>query len=226
MICGDPATPPHTRTPVNDPDIRLMLRVQEGSLPAFTQLVNTYRERVVSVLYHRVLDQGAAEDLAQEVFIRVYRARHTYQPTARVSTWLFHIASNLASNHRRNKSRRREVSFALAQTGPKDGRTGRSGDSDQVLADVAAPAPDERLEHAELQAVVQAALTTLSDRQRRVLQLHKFEDLTYAEIGARLNMTEAAVKSLLSRAREHLRVKLEPYMKTGVLSSSLQACDP
>ena len=92
---------------LRDPDVRLMLRAKEGDESAFPQLVTNYQDRLVSVLVHLLQNHEAAEDLAQEVFLRIYRARHGYEPTAKFSTWLFRIANNLASNLRRDTGRRR-----------------------------------------------------------------------------------------------------------------------
>src|SRR5579864_2412225 len=105
----------HNSTTMNpvlvDPDVQLMLRVKEGDEAAFTELVANYQDRLISVLTHILQNREAAEDLAQEVFLRIYRARQGYEPTARFSTWLFHIANNLASNLRRDTGRRRETSL-------------------------------------------------------------------------------------------------------------------
>src|SRR5262245_36885773 len=90
---------------LRDPDVRLMLRVKGGDEAAFEKLVQNYQDRLVAVLFHLVEDRGAAEDLAQEVFLRIYRARRGYEPTAKFSTWLFRIANNLASNLRRDQGR-------------------------------------------------------------------------------------------------------------------------
>jgi RNA polymerase sigma-70 factor, ECF subfamily len=195
---------PHFR----DPDAQLMLRAKAGDDAAFTELVTSYQDRLVSVLYHLLHDQETAEDLAQEVFLRVYRAKDRYEATAKFSTWLFRIANNLASNSRRSKGRRKEVSLNLRDSGPQGVRP-----EENLLADKSALMPTRRLAKSEMQAMVRAALETLNERQRMAVLLHKFEDMSYADIGEAMEMSPAAVKSLLSRARENLRIQLEQYVK-------------
>ncbi|HUG89396.1 MAG TPA: sigma-70 family RNA polymerase sigma factor [Planctomycetaceae bacterium] len=193
---------------VHDPDVQLMLRVQQGDDSAFTQLVLSYQDRLIGIFRHMLDDPERAEDLAQDVFLRIYRARNGYKPTAKFSTWLFRIANNLASNERRSKGRRKEVALSLRDSGPLGPRP-----EENLLADKSGMMPSRLFARSELQAVVQEALNSLSDRQRMALILHKFEGLSYADIGEAMDMSAAAVKSLLSRARENLRVKLEPHVK-------------
>jgi RNA polymerase sigma-70 factor (ECF subfamily) len=197
---------------LRDPDVRLMLRAKEGDQTAFTQLVSTYQDRVVGLLTHLLQNQDAAEDLAQEVFIRVYRARHGYVPTAKFVTWLFRIANNLASNYRRDMGRRRETSFDLKDSGPNGPFPG-----ERLLADKSGMMPTRLADKTEMRAIVQSALASLNDEQRLVVLLHKFEEMTYDDIAATLEKSPAAVKSLMARARDHLREQLEPFVKQGVL---------
>jgi len=185
-----------------------MLRVKEGDDEAFTQLVKTYQDRLVGIFHHLLNDQEAAEDLAQDVFLRVYRARHGYEPTAKFSTWLFRIANNLASNTRRSKGRRKEVPLNVRDSGPLGPRP-----QEKLVAEKSALLPTRQLDRRELQANVRSAMETLNERQRIAVLLHKFEGMSYADIGATMEMSSAAVKSLLSRARENLRTKLEPYVR-------------
>lgn len=199
---------------LRDPDVRLMLRVKAGDEAAFEQLVQNYQDRLVAVLHHLVDDQGNAEDLAQEVFLRIYRARRGYEPTAKFSTWMFRIANNLASNLRRDQGRRRETSLPTNDSGPLGPRP-----AEQILADKSGLMPTRQLDKSELQAIVRGALGELNDRQRLAVLLHKFEEMSYADIGTTLEMSSAAVKSLLSRARENLREILEPYIQRGQLNS-------
>jgi RNA polymerase sigma-70 factor (ECF subfamily) len=191
-----------------DPDVQLMLRAKEGDEEAFSKLVVAYQDRLVSIFCHILQDQEAAEDLAQDVFFRIYRSRQAYQPTAKFSTWLFKIANNLASNSRRNKGRRREVAFAGSDSGPLGARP-----AEQILAEKSALMPARQLDKTEVQTLVRAALESLNDRQRMAVLLHKFEEMSYADIAEAMEMTQPAVKSLLSRARENLREILEPYVK-------------
>ncbi len=192
---------------LHDPDVQLMLRTQQGDRQAFEQLVLAYQDRLVGIFTHMIRSQEAAEDLAQEVFLRVYRSRERYQPTAKFSTWLFHIANNLAKNARRSLGRRKEVSYEGKSTNES------SGDFASHVADKSGLMPTRQLARRELQGIVQEALDTLSDRQRMAVLLHKFEGMSYADIGQTMEMSPAAVKSLLSRARENLRVKLESQIR-------------
>jgi RNA polymerase sigma-70 factor (ECF subfamily) len=187
-----------------------MLRAKEGDNEAFSQLVSAYQDRLVNIFFHLVQSQEGAEDLAQEVFLRIYRARRGYVPTARFSTWLFRIANNLASNSRRDKGRRKEVAMAGSESGPLGPRP-----QEQMVAEKSALMPARQLDKREMQAVVQKALETLNDRQRMAVLLHKYEDMSYEDIGDAMELSTPAVKSLLSRARENLRTVLEPYMQLG-----------
>ena len=193
---------------LRDPDVQLMLRARDGDEAAFTRLVTKYQDRLVGILYHLLQDQEAAEDLAQEVFLRIYRARHGYQATAKFSTWLFRIANNLASNSRRNKGRRREVALAPSDSGPLGPRP-----EEKVLADKSSLMPSRQFARSELQALVRSAMEELNDRQRLALLLHTFEGMSYVYIADTMELSTASVKSLLSRAREALRSKLETYVR-------------
>ena len=185
-----------------------MLRTKDGDEAAFAELVKNYQNRLVAVFYHMLRDQEVAEDLAQEAFLRIYRSRHNYQPTAKFSTWLFRIAGNLASNSRRSKGRRREVPLNTRDSGPLGPRP-----EENILAEKSGMMPNRQLARSEVQLVVRDALDQLNDRQRMALLLHKFEGMSYADIGETMEMSPAAVKSLLSRARENLRSKLETYVR-------------
>jgi RNA polymerase sigma-70 factor (ECF subfamily) len=193
-----------------DPDVRLMLRAKKGDDGAFTQLVTTYQDRLVGVLTHLVSDRQGAEDLAQEVFLKIYKSRHGYEPTAKFSTYLFRIANNLASNRRRDRGRKREVNLPGSESGPLG-----APPAEQVLAESSSLMPTRRFDRTEIQSVVQDALESLNDNQRMAVLLNKFEEMSYIDIAATLDLSVAAVKSLLSRARENLRVKLEPYVTQG-----------
>jgi RNA polymerase sigma-70 factor (ECF subfamily) len=197
---------------LRDPDVRLMLRAKQGDQTAFTQLVTSYQDRLVGVLAHMLQSQDVAEDLAQEVFLRIYRARHGYEPTAKFATWLFRIANNLASNLRRDSGRRKEVALNVNDSGPLGPRP-----AERMIAEKSGLMPARQFDKSELCSMVQAALATLNEKQRMAVLLHKFEEMSYADIAAALDMTPTAVKSLLSRARDNLRERLEPYVKQGTL---------
>lgn len=191
-----------------DPDVQRMLRVRDDDHDAFSELVELYQDRVVGLLTHMTGDNETAEDLAQDVFLRVYRARVGYEPTARFSTWLFRITQNVAFNNRRSKSRRKEVRFK------GDGSTTSASTvtGEAAVAEKSGLMPTRQLDSSETQEIVREAVTRLADRQRMALLLHKFEDMSYADIGIAMDLSIPAVKSLLSRARESLRQELESYM--------------
>jgi RNA polymerase sigma-70 factor (ECF subfamily) len=193
---------------LKDPDVQLMLRVKNGDEVAFTQLVTGYQDRLIGLLTNMVNDRETAEDLTQEVFMRVYRARNGYEANAKFSTWVFSIAHNLACNSRRSKGRRKEIQLTPAESGPQTARP-----EEQVLAEKSALMPTRQFAKTELMERVQEAMLKLNERQRMGLLLHKFEGLSYEDIGATMEMTPQAVKSLLSRARDQLREYLEGYVK-------------
>lgn len=190
-----------------DPDVQRMLRVRDNDHDAFAELVEAYQDRVVGLLTHMTGDKQAAEDLAQDVFMRVYRARGNYEPTARFSTWLFRITQNVAFNSRRSKSRRKEVNFKTEST-----QSTSSFQNENAIAERSALMPTRQLDANETQEMVRDAVMRLGERQRMALLLHKFEGMSYADIGTSMDLTVSAVKSLLSRARESLRAELESYM--------------
>ena len=184
-----------------------MLQTRQGDDQAFEQLVTIYQDRLIGVLYHLVSDRSMAEDLAQEVFLRVYRARESYRPSAKFSTWLFRIANNAASNQRRNRGRRRERSLNVQQSSPNASRP-----IEKLLIEKSKLMPSRQVASREACDQVRAALDALGERQRMAILLHRFEGMSYADIGNTMDMSAPAVKSLLSRARESLRAKLESYV--------------
>jgi RNA polymerase sigma-70 factor (ECF subfamily) len=181
-----------------------MQRVRTGDQQAFTQLQERYAPRVFGYFCRQLRDRAEAEDLTQEVFLRLYRSRHRYQPRARFATWIFHITQNVARNALR--SRRRHPCVHLDPEAP-----GNRGLMEVLLSD-RADAPSRPLERDELALVVRAAVAELAGRQRTALELHQFHDRTYAEVAAELDMTPKAAKSLLYRARNQLREVLQPFM--------------
>jgi RNA polymerase sigma-70 factor (ECF subfamily) len=186
-----------------------MLRVKNGDETAFSQLVARYQDRLVSILANMLGgDVATAEDLAQEAFLRVYRARNGYEPTAKFSTLVFRIANNLVSNARRGAGRRKEVQLKPAESGPLG-----MNPQEKILAEKSALMPARQLDKSELQKLVLQAVENLNDRQRMAILLHKFEEMSYADIADSMELSEEAVKSLLSRARDNLRTILEPYVK-------------
>ena len=183
------------RYTAQDPDVRLMLRVQQDDAEAFEELMLRYQNRVVSLMTHLVGKRDLAEDLAQDIFLRIYRARKRYVPGSKFSTWLYTIANNVASNSRRGLARRREVNLAAQDSGEFTGNP-----LDQAAVEASGLMPTRLLDNAELSQVVQLAVAALNERQRMAVLLNKFEHLSYEEIAEVMELSPAAVKSLLSRA--------------------------
>ncbi len=190
-----------------DPDVRLMLQVRDDVEGAFEVLLERYQHRVLGVMTHLIGGRpDEAEDLSQDVFLRVYRARKSYRPRAKFATWLFTIVNNVALNHLRGKGRdptlrHRAASDTQTLTRPEERLPAPGGTA------------STQMRKAELAELVREALETLGEDQRLAVLLNKFEDMSYAEIATVMGRTEAAVKSLLARARSHLRDELEPYLR-------------
>lgn len=172
---------------VADPDIELMLRVQRDEPGAFSELVAAYWARVHGRFVRQFVDRQEAEDLAQDVFLRVYRSRGRYRPQARLSTWVFFIARNVGRNAVRGKKRRRTTTLDV--------------DPSAAVGD---GSPSRRLERSELGETVRRAVAGLNNRQRRAVEL-QCDDRSYNEIASALAMSPKAAKSLLYRARNELR---------------------
>jgi RNA polymerase sigma-70 factor, ECF subfamily len=195
---------------VLDPDVRLMLEVRNDNAIAFEELVARYQDRLLTVLKHLVGNREQAEDLTQEVFLRVYRARKTYEPGAKFATWLFSIANHAASNSLRDKSRRHEITLQTHDSGPLGTRP-----LDKMLQASSGQMPTRQLDKAEMRDIVRLSVETLGERQRMAVLLSKFEGMSYAEIAEVMEISTQALKSLLSRARENLREVLQPYFDRG-----------
>src|SRR5688572_22872594 len=192
---------------LRDPDIRLMLRVRDADdTVAFSELVRSFQHRLVAVMHHLVGSADEAEDLAQEVFLRVFRTRKKYTPKAKFSTWLFTIANNLALNALRDRQRRPVLPLEVRDSGPLGPRP------TEALAPTRDEPPAHNLQQQELAAVIRRALDDLNERQRVAIVLNKFEDMNYADIAEVMGLTTKAVKSLLSRARGKLREALQGYI--------------
>src|ERR1700689_4449352 len=153
---------------IRDPDIRLMLRVRNDEAEAFELLVENYQHRLVAVMHHVVGNAEEAEDLAQEVFLRVYRARKKYRPRSKFSTWLFTIANNLALNCLRSRQRKPVVPLAVPDSGPLGPRPA------EQLVPGRGGGPTHHLQQEELAAVIRQALEGLNERQRVAVVLNKF----------------------------------------------------
>jgi RNA polymerase sigma-70 factor (ECF subfamily) len=185
-------------------DVQLMLDVKAGDEASFDFLLQKYRTPLISFLFRMVQDAAMAEDLAQEVFLRIYRARKRYSPSAKFTTWLFRIATNLALNSvRDNRHRKLEVSLDA----PGD-------DEDAAPREVAALEMriDEHMVERDRSEFIRRVIASLPEKQRVAVLLHKYEDMDYGEIAKILDCSESALKSLLFRAYETLRVQLAPLL--------------
>lgn len=187
-----------------------MLEVRDDNAAAFEELMLRYQGRLLTVLEHLVGSRDLAEDLTQEVFLRIYRSRKSYVPGAKFSTWLYTIANNAASNALRRRSRRREVSLKV-----RDGDSSATNALEKMVQASSGMMPTRQLDKAEMREVIRIALESLNDRQRMAVLLSKFEEMSYADIAGAMQLTPQAIKSLLSRARVNLREVLEPYLEHG-----------
>ncbi len=202
MVAGDTL---EKELEARDPDIRLMLQVRDDVQGAFEVLVERYQNRLLALMVNLVGPKDA-DDLTQEVFLRIFRARKGYRPRAKFSTWLFTIANNIVLNHLRGKGRRPEL-------GPVGQSESQSGLVENVPGSI--ESASSQMRRAELADVVREALDRLGEDQKIAVLLSKFEEMNYAQIGEVMGRSEAAVKSLLARARVTLRDELEPYLRTG-----------
>src|SRR6266545_1789429 len=179
-------------------DAELMLRVKEGDGASFALLLEKYRLPVIHFLFRMVQDQGVSEELGQEVFLRVYRSRATYEPTAKFTTWLFRIATHLALNWLRDGKNER-VQERLDDDS-KDAPARQISDR--------RPSVEQRLVYKVKLEEVRRAVAALPDKQRAAVLMHKYEEMEYSQIARVLSCSESAVKSLLFRAYETLRARL------------------
>ena len=187
-----------------DYDAELMLRVKQGDGTSFGVLLEKHRASVTHFVYRLVQEQAVAEELAQEVFLRVYRSRASYEPTAKFKTWLFRIATHLALNWIRDERHERGTERL-----------------DDVPADVPArqvsdrrPSVEDQLVYQVKLAEIRKAVAALPDKQRAAVLMHKYEEMEYAQIAKVLGCSESAVKSLLFRAYESLRARLAHMGRT------------
>jgi RNA polymerase sigma-70 factor, ECF subfamily len=202
-----PAAQPSSNTWVKDNvatqvplerDAELMLRVRDGDKASFGLLLERHRGPVIHFFYRMVQSQAVAEELAQEVFLRVYKSRSTYEPSAKFTTWLFRIATHLGLNWIRDgRNERLQESLDRETT---EGAT-------RQIADLARNVEQELVYRVKLMEVRQA-IEALPSKQRAAVLMHKYEEMEYSEIASVLRCSESAVKSLLFRAYEHLRSRL------------------
>ena len=186
-------------------DSAIMLELSAGNMSGFDFLIAKYRKPIINFMYRMVHNQAVAEELAQEVFLRVYRSRETYRAEARFSTWLYRIATNLGVNHARDT--RHERSASTIYLDEPDSETGSTPD----VADSTPGAEAVLLRRERLNAIREHVLA-LPERQRMAVLMHKYEGMDYKQIGDVLKLSESATKSLLFRAYQTLREKLKEFV--------------
>jgi len=186
-------------------DAQIMLRVKAGDDSAFEYLVQKYRRPMLSFMYRMAHNTAVAEDLAQEVFLRVYRSREKYEASAKFTTWLYRIASNLAVNHARDtRHQRPENTVSLDEPDQETGLTMDVPD-DSLSA-------EEAIVRRERLAAIRQRVEALPERQKMALIMHKYQQMDYRQIAEVLKLSESAIKSLLFRAYETLRVQLKEFV--------------
>ncbi len=190
-----------------DYDVALMLAFQKGDERSFQELVERNHARVIGLVHRFVGDSNDAEDLAQEVFLRIYRARQSYTPTARFSTWMFRITANVSLNALRSRATRRDDVSIAQICDESEGQT--------AMPDPDTHMPDDRLHREELRDKVQEAIHMLPEKQQIAVVLNKYEGMSYADIARTIGCSTMAVKSLLARARDNLKDRLILYLRTG-----------
>jgi RNA polymerase sigma-70 factor (ECF subfamily) len=201
----DPRANPAVSSSSAASDLEAMLRVKTGDESAFAYLVQKYRRPMVGFMNRLCHNPSTAEELAQEVFLRVYRSRATYEPSAKFTTWLYRIATNLAVNHARDtRHERPENTLRLDEP---DQETGKTPDlpADSLTA-------EEQVLRRERLAAIRAKVSALPERQRLAVIMHKFQQMDYREIAGVLKLSESATKSLLFRAYETLREQLQEFV--------------
>ena len=207
-----PPSPPPSGPGVNltadEQDIIWMVRVRGGDRNAFADLVECHQQRVVATVARMLgSDAAEAEDIGQQVFLRVWKSADRYEPTAKFTTWLYTITRNLVFNELRRRKHRPTTSLDAAPADPAGGPALAAR-----LEDLQSPAPDAHLLQAELQQAISAAIALLPEQQRMAMILRRYEELSYEDIARVLDLTVPSVKSLLFRARLLLREKLARYL--------------
>jgi RNA polymerase sigma-70 factor (ECF subfamily) len=186
-------------------DAEVMLELKAGNVAAFDVLLAKYRKQIVHFMFRMVHNQAVAEELAQEVFLRVYRSRETYRAEARFSTWLYRIATNLGVNHARDT--RHERSAQTVYLDEPDSETGSTPD----VADQTPSAEADLLREERMRAIRQHVMA-LPERQKTAVLMHKYQGMDYKQIGEVLKLSESATKSLLFRAYQTLRERLKEFV--------------
>jgi RNA polymerase sigma-70 factor (ECF subfamily) len=186
-------------------DAEIMLAVAAGDEAGYNYLVTKYHRQIIHFLFRMVRNEAVAEELAQEVFLRVYRSRESYRAEAKFSTWLYRIATNLAVNHARDTKYER-----TAQTLELDAPDTESGSTPEVADDD--PNVEQRMLREERMAAIRAQVAALPERQRMAVLMHKYQEMDYRQIGEVLKLSESATKSLLFRAYQTLRERLKEFV--------------
>ena len=196
-----------------DPDAQLMLRVRQGDREAFEILVEKYKRPVMNMAYRTLSDLTEAEDLAQHVFLQVFKSADRYRITAKFSTWIFTITRNLCLNEIRRRARHPAESLDKPMAEGED-------EPQRQLPDTRGFSPPaEALQH-ELEDKIREAVGTLPENQRTAIGLCQEGELSYEEIARVLGCSVSATKSLIHRGRETLKQLLKPYLQTGVWGGS------
>jgi RNA polymerase sigma-70 factor (ECF subfamily) len=195
-------------SPVPDLDAQLMLRVRDGDEDSFRVLLEKHRNPLIHFLYRMVQDQPVSEELAQEVFLRIYRSRGSYEPTARFTTWMFRIATHLALNWLRDEKNERATE-----------RLDEDRGSDMPARELPdkKPSVEQRMVYQARLQEIRDAISLLPEKQRAAVLMHKYREMEYAQIASALECSESAVKSLLFRAYETLRARLAHMVTRGAL---------
>ena len=192
-----------------DPDAQLMLRVKQGDMAAFEELVGKYKQPVINLIYRTLPDATEAEDLAQHVFLQVFKSAHRYLVSAKFSTWLYTIARNLCLNEIRRRSRHPAESLDATHPDNEDQPLRQYEDTKNF-------SPPDLLLQDELVGKIEQALAELPESQRTAILLYREDELSYEEIATVLGCSLSATKSLIHRGRETLKQKLKPYMRSGI----------
>jgi RNA polymerase sigma-70 factor (ECF subfamily) len=205
MTPPEPKLPPsgdgEERERANDLDVELMGRIRGGDFAAFEELIDIHQRSVIGTVAKMLGNPSEAEDIAQQVFIRVWKSAARYEPQAKFTTWLFTITRNLVFNEVRRRQRKPTVSMQE-----------REETTHRVVEDVQGSSPDEELLRSEMEAAIDRAIDALPEKQRLAVVLRRYEEMPYEEIGVVLSMSVPAVKSLLFRARAQLKETLQRYL--------------
>ena len=197
-----PPTSPGEKREQNEHHVALMLRVRDGDIDAFEELVEIHQNSVIGTVAKMLGSPTEAEDIAQQVFVRVWKSAPNYEPRAKFTTWLFTITRNLVFNEVRRRKRKPAVSMEE-----------REEEFHLVEADSRTISPDDSALHSELEEAIDGAIAALPEKQRIAVVLRRYEEMPYEEIGKVLDMTVPAVKSLLFRARSQLKDNLRKYLE-------------